>query len=66
MELVAEVFLLKTEGPVSGGRIFSGRSIPREEETVSGIFWMLLFGESLGWLSLSVSSGDSNGEEHVS
>jgi len=66
MELVAEVVLLKTKGPVSEGWISSGRSIPQEEEMVSGIFWMLLSEESLGWFSLLMSLGDSDGERHVS
>ena len=64
MELVAKVVLLKIEGSVS--RVSSGWSIRREEEMVSGIFWMMLSGESLEWLSLLMSSGDSDGEGHVS
>ena len=66
MELVAEVVLLKTEGPISGGWISSGRSIPREEKMVSRIFWMMLSRESLGWLSLLALSKDFEGDGHVS
>ena len=66
IELAAEVVLLKTKESISGGWISLRRSIPQEEEIVLGIFWILLSGESLGWLFLLISSGDSDSVEHVS